>query len=145
MVERYHESAPEIVKPATGASNARELIFSKLDSGYKVGTAGNKSVGRGTTIQYFHGSEVAYWPNASEHAKGILQAVPDEQETEIILESTANGVGNYFYQQWRQAEAGMSPFQAIFVPWYWQDEYRKPAKGFLDLQKRRSWEALRPR
>ena len=53
------------------------------------------------------------------------------QETEIILESTANGVGNYFYQQWRQAEAGMSPFQAIFVPWYWQDEYRKPAKGFL--------------
>ena len=59
MVERYHESAPEIVKPATGASNARELIFSKLDSGYKVGTAGNKSVGRGTTIQYFHGSEVA--------------------------------------------------------------------------------------
>ena len=130
MVERYHETAPDLVKPVTGASNAKELIFSKLDSGYKVGTAGNKSVGRGTTIQYFHGSEVAYWPNAAEHAKGILQAVPDEQETEIILESTANGVGNYFYQQWRQAEAGISPFQAIFVPWYWQDEYRKSSKGF---------------
>ncbi len=127
MVERYHQGAPDFVKPTTGASNAKELIFSKLDSGYKVGTAGNKSVGRGTTIQYFHGSEVAYWPNAAEHAKGILQAVPDEQDTEIILESTANGVGNYFYQQWQQAEAGLSPFQAIFVPWYWQDEYRKPA------------------
>ena len=57
MVERYHEEAPAFVKPVTGASNARELIFSKLDSGYKVGTAGNKSVGRGTTIQYFHGSD----------------------------------------------------------------------------------------
>ena len=125
MVERYHEEAPAFVKPVTGASNARELIFSKLDSGYKVGTAGNKSVGRGTTIQYFHGSEVAYWPNAAEHAKGILQAIPDEPDTEIILESTANGVGNYFYQQWQQAEAGTSPFQAIFVPWYWQDEYIK--------------------
>ena len=89
MVERYHDSAPDFVKPVTGASNAKELIFSKLDSGYKVGTAGNKSVGRGTTLQYFHGSEVAYWPNAAEHAKGILQAVPDEPDTEIILESTA--------------------------------------------------------
>ena len=129
MVERYHELAPDFVKPMTGASNAKELIFSKLDSGYKVGTAGNKSVGRGTTIQYFHGSEVAYWPNAAEHAKGILQAVPDEDDTEIILESTANGVGNYFYQQWQRAEAGESPFQAIFVPWYWQPEYRKSGLG----------------
>jgi len=129
MVERYHDLAPDFVKPMTGASNAKELIFSKLDSGYKVGTAGNKSVGRGTTIQYFHGSEVAYWPNAAEHAKGILQAVPDEDDTEIILESTANGVGNYFYQQWQRAEAGESPFQAIFVPWYWQPEYRKSGLG----------------
>ena len=127
MVERYHELAPNFVKPSTGASNAKELIFKKLDSGYKVGTAGNKSVGRGTTLQYFHGSEVAYWPNAAEHAKGILQAVPDEDDTEIILESTANGIGNYFYQQWVQAEAGDSPFQAIFVPWFWQTEYRKSA------------------
>ena len=129
MVERYHELAPDFVKPMTGASNAKELIFSKLDSGYKVGTAGNKSVGRGTTIQYFHGSEVAYWPNAAEHAKGILQAVPDEDDTEIILESTANGIGNYFYQQWQRAEAGDGPFQAIFVPWFWQPEYRKSGLG----------------
>ena len=131
MVERYHNSAPAFVKPSTGASNAKELIFDKLDSGYKVGTAGNKSVGRGTTIQYFHGSEVAYWPNAAEHAKGILQAVPDESNTEIVLESTANGVGNFFYQQWQQAEMGTSPFQAIFVPWFWQDEYRKSAEGLI--------------
>ena len=129
MVERYHELAPQFVKPSTGASNAKELVFDALDSGYKVGTAGNKSVGRGTTIQYFHGSEVAYWPNAAEHAKGILQAVPDEDDTEIILESTANGIGNYFYQQWLKAETGESPFQAIFVPWFWQDEYRKFGLG----------------
>ena len=44
MVERYHESAPRFVKPSTGASNQKELSFDELDSGYKVGTAGNKSV-----------------------------------------------------------------------------------------------------
>jgi len=131
MVERYHELCPEFIRPATGASNAKELVFKDLDSGYKVGTAGNKSVGRGTTLQYFHGSEVGYWPNAQEHAKGILQAVPDEPDTEVILESTANGIGNFFYQQWLKAEAGQSEFQAIFVPWFWQDEYRKPVvEGF---------------
>ena len=125
MTERYHENCPIMVKPSTGASNAKELIFDKLDSGYKIGTAGNKGVGRGTTVQYFHGSEVAFWPHAAEHAKGILQAVPDADDTEVILESTANGVGNFFYDQWCRAETGESEYQAIFVPWYWQDEYRK--------------------
>ena len=125
MTERYHQHCPELIKPSTGASNAKELIFNKLDSGYKDGTSGNKSVGRGSAIQYFHGSEAGFWPNAAEHAKGILQAVPDEPDTEVILESTANGIGNYFHQQWQKAEAGESEFIAIFVPWYWQDEYRK--------------------
>ncbi|MDR5867933.1 hypothetical protein [Halomonas koreensis] len=126
MAERYHEHCPPLVKPTTGASNARELYFSRLDSGYKVGTAGNKAVGRGTTVQYFHGSEVAFWPHASEHAKGVMQAIPDAADTEVILESTANGIGNYFHQQWQAAETGESEYIAIFVPWYWQDEYRKP-------------------
>lgn len=124
MAERYHEHCHSLVKPSTGASNAKELVFDKLDSAYKVGTAGNKGVGRGTTVQYFHGSEVAFWPHASEHAKGILQAVPDEPDTEVILESTANGVGNYFHEQWQLAEAGDTDFISIFVPWYWQPEYR---------------------
>lgn len=132
MVQRYHELCPKFIQPETGASNAKELIFSKLDSGYKVGTAGNKAVGRGVTLQYFHGSEVAYWPNAAEHSKGILQTVGNDAGTEVILESTANGVGNFFHQQWQKAEAGISEFQAIFVPWYWQDEYRRPVpKGFV--------------
>jgi len=76
-----------------------------------------------------HNSEVAYWPNAEEHAKGILQAVPNEPGTEIILESTANGIGNYYYNMWQSAISGQSDFQAIFIPWYWQDEYTLPDDG----------------
>lgn len=125
MAKRYYEYLPEPVKPSSAASNSKELHFDKLDSGYKIGTAGNKSVGRSQTNQFFHGSEVAFWPNAAEHAKGILQTIPDSQGTEIIYESTANGVGNFFHQQWKMAESGQSDFRAIFVPWFWQDEYRK--------------------
>ena len=125
MTQRYNQYCPDLVKPSTDASNAKELIFGKLDSGYKIGTAGNKSVGRSSTVQLLHGSEVAYWPNAAEHAKGILQAVPNEPGTEVFIESTANGLGNYFHEQWQMAEAGISDFIPIFVPWFWQTEYRR--------------------
>lgn len=125
MVNRYHEHCPIAVRPSTGAANAKELFFDKLDSGYKVGTAGTKGVGRSSTIQLFHGSEAAFWPHADTHAAGVLQAVPDAEGTEIILESTANGVGNLFHQKWRDAENGTGEFIAIFVPWFWQEEYRK--------------------
>lgn len=125
MTERYYENLPPFVRPSVGAANAKELHFDVLDSGYKIGTAGNKAVGRGQTIQYFHGSEVAFWSNASEHTKGIMQAIPDADGTEVIFESTANGVGNFFHEQWKLAEKGLSEFIPIFVPWFWQTEYTK--------------------
>lgn len=131
MAQRYHDNCPDEFKPHTGASNANELIFDLLDSGYKIGTAGNKAVGRSSTIQLFHGSEVAYWPNAEQHAAGILQAVPSEPGTEVWLESTANGENDYFHQQWRMAVSGESDFIPIFIPWFWQHEYRAdPPEGF---------------
>lgn len=132
MVNRFHEHVPAHVRPSTRAANAKELLFDKLDSGYKVGTAGTKGVGRSSTIQLFHGSEVAFWPNAETHAAGVLQAVPDEDGTEVILESTANGIGNLFHQKWQDAERGIGDYIAIFVPWFWQDEYRREVPdGFM--------------
>jgi hypothetical protein len=125
MVDRFHEHCPALVRPHTGASNAKELSFDLLDSGYKIGTAGTKAVGRSQTLQLFHGSEVGFWPNAESHASGVLQAIPDMPGTEVILESTANGMGNFFHQSWQQAEAGVGDYEAIFIPWYWQDEYAK--------------------
>jgi hypothetical protein len=123
MAQRFHENCPRVVRPRIKASNAKELVFADIDSGYKLGTAGNKATGRSSTIQLLHGSEVAYWPNAAEHAKGIMQAVPNADGTEIFLESTANGIGNYFHEQWQLAKKGIGQFIPIFVPWFWQDEY----------------------
>src|SRR5437868_6551462 len=107
---------------APKASNSDGLTFANTDSGYVLGTAGTRGVGRSSTIQLFHGSEVAFWPHAETHAAGVLQAVPDADGTEVILESTANGPGNFFHQTWREAERGDNDFVAIFVPWFWQDE-----------------------
>lgn len=78
-----------------------------------------------------HNSEVAFYKHADEHAKGIMQAVPNVNNTEIIIESTANGVGDWFHQMWQAAEAGISDYIAIFTPWFWKDEYRRELReGF---------------
>ena len=131
MVSRYHDNCPALVKPQTGASNAKELSFHVLESGYAVGTAGTKAVGRSQTIQMFHGSEVAFWPNAATHFAGVVQAIPDLPGTEVVLESTANGVGGEFHERWQQAERGEGDYIAVFIPWFWQDEYtRSVPAGF---------------
>lgn len=135
MAQRYHERSP--IKPMTGKANAKELAFPKLDSGYAVGTAGQKAVGRSKTIQLFHGSEVAFWPNDAEHFKGVVQAIADEPGTEVILESTANGPQGEFYERWLKAEAGVGDYIAIFVPWYWELGYsRDPEEDGFVLRER---------
>lgn len=131
MVDRFHARNTDPAKPHVGASNAKELWFDRLDSGYRVGTAGSKAVGRGHTIQFFHGSEVAHWPNAGQHMAGVMQAVPDGRDTEIILESTANGPGGLFFDLCKAAERGEGDFILIFVPWFTHEEYREtPPKSW---------------
>lgn len=130
MVKRFFDNCPLVVRPSISASNAKELVFNKLDSSYRVGTAKSSGTGRGDTLQYFHGSEVAYWSNAEEHVSGVLQAVPDLKGTEVILESTAAGAQGLFYHMCKAAQAGHGEYQLIFVPWFWQDEYRKDAVDF---------------
>lgn len=127
MAKRYHKFCPEVVRAVVTINNSKELNFEGLDSGYKVGTAESKALGRSDTLQYFHGSEVAYWPNAEEHARGILQSIAYEPGTAVFLESTANGPGNFFHQQWQLAEAGQSDYIPIFIPWFWDEKYRREA------------------
>lgn len=138
MVKRYHEHCPQQLKPQSAADNAKELWFNRLDSRYKVATAGAKATGRSGTAQFFHGSEVAFWPSAKDHMAGIGQVVPNEPDTEVVLETTANGVANLFHGMWQSAMRGdedeslLQDFQPIFVPWFWQAEYRRPVPaGFV--------------
>lgn len=130
MTMRFYNSLPKGLASEADRSSAKELAFKKYDSSYSVGTAGNKGAGRSQTIQLFHGSEVAFWPHADEHDKGVLNAVADLPGTEIILESTANGIGNYFFNAWKAAESGQSEYMPIFVPWFWMPEYTAEDKDF---------------
>ncbi len=124
IAHRFHEQCPTPFRPATGRANVKELSFAELGGGYKVATAGSAEIGRGETLQLFHGSEVGHWQNAQRLSAGIQQAIADVAGTECVLESTASGIGNAFHAQWAAAMRGDSDFEAIFVPWYWHEEYQ---------------------
>lgn len=131
IVDRYHINNP--LRPSVGISNAKELIFDKLDSSYVVATAGTKAGGRSRTISLFHGSEVAYWQNAPDHFSASVQGVPLEPGTEIILESTSAGAGGEFYERCLDAEAGRGDYILIFLPWWLSKEYARPIPAGFKL------------
>ncbi len=133
MAKRFQEKGPPQLIPEVGASSSRELSFPDIDSGYKVGTAGTEGIGRSDTFQYFHASEVAFWPKAETHTAGALQAVPQEPGTEIWLESTANGLGGKFHEMWQDACRGDSEYLAIFLPWFEDRHYWTPAPRAFEL------------
>lgn len=127
MAKRFHDNMPPHLKPPTGAANAKELRFADTGCGYKVATAGSQVVGRSDTIQLFHGSEVPSWPNAEDHVTSVLTtAVADVVNSESVLEATAKGVGNVFHRYCMAAVRGSSEYEAIFIPWFWDDGYQAP-------------------
>lgn len=127
IVERYHKNCPDAAKMQTDVANRRRMVFSGINSEYFVGTAGNENVGRGGTIQYLHASEAAFYPDGEGFSKGLLQSVPDLPGTEVIIESTANGMDPLFYRMCMDAQNGKGDYRLFFSPWFWQAEYRKEA------------------
>lgn len=133
IYETYYRNLPDRFKPMKRYSGkGTQLWFDSptgsggLNSKVNVGTARDIQTGRATTIQSLHASEVAWWENAEDVWIGLAQAIPDEDGTEIVMESTANGVGNFFHQMWLDAEAGSNGYIAIFLPWFVHEEYVTP-------------------
>ena len=127
MTKRVHDKCPEILKPSTKYADKRTLSFDRLDSSYRIATAGGDGIVRGDTITAAHLSEFAWWPTSSARANfsGLMDAIPNVPGTAVFIESTANSF-NHFYEQYDAAVKGESLFEAVFLPWYWDDGYREP-------------------
>ena len=139
MTKRYSENLDKDMFPQPDKKNDNTLMYDGLGSGYRVGTAGSVEVGRGMTNQYLHLSEYAFYKDAAKIGMGLLNTVAEIDDTEIIKESTANGQANDFYADWKAAKNGASRYQAIFVPWYWQDEYCIDDPAFIPMDEEVEW------
>jgi len=122
IVRRFWENLPEEMRKGylrTSHRNARQLVFQNLDSEYCLASAA-ENAGRGRTIQNLHCSEVSRWGRDGDEALVSLRAavVPGGQ---IVLESTPNGAGGLFYEEWQRADD--TGYTRHFFPWWYDDAY----------------------
>lgn len=140
MERLFYDRLPPPLRPMLKKSNDAELLFENptrsqkekdrnpgLQSSITCNTAGAGSgIGRGTMLRSLHCSEFAFWRGKKgETLTGLLQAVPGEAGTLIIIESTANGFDE-FQKLWAASERGENDFVPIFCGWQENSEYRKP-------------------
>lgn len=138
MFRTYYDNCLPAFQPNTKYNTRNDITFDNeaspekgLKSQIDTATAENTGTGRGQTVQWLHASEVALWPKGQEIVAGLMQAVPLLKGTAIFLESTANGIGDYFHTTWEAAQRGESTFEPLFFPWKIHEEYSiKPPRHF---------------
>lgn len=97
-----------------------------------IGTALKPEALRSDDIKMAHFSEVGLYKRTREISpesliQAIVSSIPsDLPNTVVVLESTAKGIGNYFYEQWQKASSGESAYTPIFVAWWELTQYYKP-------------------
>ena len=134
MCETFQQEMPVNIKRFTDRASAKEIRYKQpWRSSMLCQTAGKKVLGRGGTTKYVHATEVAFWSNAEKQLLGLLQEVPNEPNTLIALESTANGVGGAFYDTYwaavkrlRNDPHDFSGYLPIFLSWQDFPEYQTP-------------------
>lgn len=101
-----------------------------IDSNLWIDTATGKETARGDTLHWCHLSEFGFYPDADKTALGVLGAVPDDPDTFVMIESTANGmvgIGQPFKERWEAAKNGEGEYLPIFLPWFIEPLYRVQA------------------
>lgn len=111
-----YSQLPEVLKPTEKYNTRKQLLFEKLNSSWAVDTA-TKEVGRSRTVNFFHGSECAFWRDGI----ATIQAALGEAFTRNcikIYESTAKGY-NDFQAMWASGR-----HINCFFAWWKTKEYR---------------------
>lgn len=147
MSKLYYEELPDLIRPIKKYNNGKILSFENpsndeaekkknpgLRSNITIATAGSGEVARSATPTKIHISELAFFADAGKTLLGMLQGVPDERDTLVVFESTANGIGDYFHKAWVDAVNGESDFIPIFLPWFTDSNYVKEFSSSADRE-----------
>lgn len=139
-----YSQLPEALKPTEKYNNRKQLLFEKINSSWAVDTA-TKDVGRSRTVNFFHGSECAFWKDGISPIQGALGEAFTKNCIKIY-ESTANGYNDYqrmwnsgvhincFYEWWRTKEYYIS---------FRNDEIKAAFLHDIDTKQGWIWDRLR--
>lgn len=123
MTRLYWETWPYRKLYTPRYVSRRELAWEETRSSIRIATARNVTAGRSRTVNSLHVSEVAFWERPEEVMLALRQTVPNRPGSMIVIESTACGVGNWFYDTWHAAESGDVEYEPLFFPWWKHPEY----------------------
>jgi len=133
IVQRMWENLPDELRKGPlvrSRANVGQMVFPKLDSEFRVWSAGDENAGRGISIHNLHCSEVSRWPrDAGATLAGLRAALVPGGE--LVLESTPNGAYGAFYDEWtRGIDVGDGSLldQDVgllrhFLPWWMEPAY----------------------
>jgi hypothetical protein len=130
----FYEFLHPLLRPMRRYNNRTELIFDNpsdknrplnpgLMSNITVATSNVVEIGRGSLYHHYHGSEVAFYAAAKKLMNSVFQSVPPEANTSIWLETTGNGVGEWFQRFFYKALRGENEFIPLFFAWFDFPEY----------------------
>ena len=111
----------------TNITTARDTVIT-------IGTYNNPTSGRGGDMSCVHYSEVGLWEDTDgKTPEDIIRSISSSlliaPFTVEVIESTANGMGNFFYRAYQAAKKGESNRQAVFVPWFFIERYTIPVEN----------------
>lgn len=129
MQKLFHELLDNHLRPEIKHSNEKKLEFDKIHSQILVDTSDNLQAGRSYTFRFVHLSEVAFYRDLETLMLGLSQSVPNLPGTIIIGETTANGIGNRFYDEWIACSNGTSSWETFFIGWHEIEEYTLPLES----------------
>lgn len=139
MASLFQAEIPSDLRRPTEYSNRKEIVYSAPHrSQFLCQTAGKDVLGRGGLTHLFHATEFAFWAKAKEQFGGAAQEIPDDPDTIIAIESTANGTGGAFYDmfieavdRWRRTKS-LDGYMPIFLPWFIYPDYRRKRPAYWE-------------
>ena len=110
------ENTPFFLQPGSKALNKGSLEFSNNSRILASATSGSSI--RGLSVNLLYLDEFAFVEKAAEFYTSTYPVVSAGKDTKIIVTSTANGIGNTFYNIWQGAVQGINEFKPFRVDWW---------------------------
>ena len=110
------ENIPFFLQPGSKTLNKGSLEFSNNSRIIASATSGSSI--RGLSVNLLYLDEFAFVEKAAEFYTSTYPVVSAGKDTKIIVTSTANGIGNTFYNIWQGAVQKVNEFKPFRVDWH---------------------------
>jgi len=110
------ENLPFFLQPGTKALNKGSIEFS--NNSKIIASATSTSSIRGMSINLLFLDEFAFVENDAKFYTSTYPVVTSGKDTQIIISSTANGIGNIFHKLWEGAVQKTNEFKSFRVDWW---------------------------